>query len=500
MARITVAGRQVAPEYGTSGVIYGGLGPVPRRGWDSGTLNYLAELQKEGVSPNQVFRSWAEAAPLRLLRILLEIHPLAQFALESDLSLSFGPEDTQFVAIKDYQKGAGTVDDDGTALLDSLWDTYRTGATRDVPAITRRGRPTSSEKQLSGATQRSSQGAQSNVKRLQDALGTHLTQTGQLVLEAVPGANGSGVSQSFDIDPLNVLYTTDKEKRVRLAQVRKPTDYLDTRLIYDGAWRATSDNPYGFARCGSFLSVGLDDVSDQRNQTDFLHAVAWSRLGYEFPFERVAQFALDNPQECLTGKGADGKDLEPGDYASKEFQKSMALLDQMQSSDVLGGIGKVYSLGSGSAAGLEGILNARRLRLCQALQQLPNLMGITDGGTQAYASVQMTAHAQKLESFRAAVNDPLVWLANLHFRLQGIDMICRCESKPLLLTDLKAHHEAREIEIRNVFALVDRGYLTEEEGSVTLTGAGIPEGSKLKDPQPTPGPADKNENEDEDED
>jgi hypothetical protein len=302
------------------------------------------------------------------------------------------------------------------------------------------------------------------------------------VLEAVPGANGSGVGQAFDVDPLCVLYATDDKKRTRIAAVRKPDTYLDTRLIYDGAWRATSDNPYGFARYGSFLSVGLDDISDQRNQTDFLHAVAWTRLAYEYPLEMIAQFARDNPDECLTAKGRDGGDLTPGEYAINQLSNVRQQLTGLRADDVITAPGKIYSVGTGNATGLEGILQMRRLRLCQALQQLPNLMGITDGGTQAYASVQMTAHAQKLEGFRACVNDALVWLANLHFRLLGIDMVCRCESKPLLLTDLKSHHEARKIEIENVLALVDRGYLTEEEGSVTLTGTGLPEDSKAKNP------------------
>lgn len=444
-------GAQTIPNY-ADGYMVNSLGVIPRRGWDQRTTVYIEECTTHGY---EGIRKWAGEAPLRLLEVLFDLHGMAQMAMENDVTLAFAPDSTRFVAVKDYRQGRGTIDDDVTAnVLDNLWKPYA---------------PPKGESDLSAEV--------AGLLQIQHTALRHTNIFGMYGIEAVIRDGESGVSEIPDIDPLSLRYVQEENRRLLQQHNNKAKDGWKTLVpatVLVRSWWGDRKNPYGRARCGGFLSEGLSDVGRQRNVGDWMQAAAWPRLAFDFPFEEMAEWAAIH-SEVLIGKGKDGGDLLPAEWAMSQMQTFAEKLATLKADDtILSPKGsKAQMLSAGAVSGVAEILKEQRLRICQSLNQLPNLMGITDGGTQAYAAVQWETQVKKLQTLQAFINDGLIAIANLHLRLMGIDMIARVEVKPIRAIDVEALANARATEIQNELTLVDRGFQSPEDASMRLTGTGV---------------------------
>ncbi len=449
-------GAQTVPNY-VDGYSANNIGAIARRGWDTRTTAYIeqaAAIGYEGV------RTWINEAPLLLLEVLVDLHPMAQMADSNDKTLAFAPGSTRIVAVKDYQTGRGTVDDDATRLIADMLD------------------------------------ASGGIGGLQHTLAAQINVFGLAAIEVVIDRDRGSLAtpKLLDIDPLSLRYK-DLESGERVLQQRNPEakdgwQTLDTATIYHRPWMGNRKNPYGKPRYGAFLSEGLADIAEQRNLKDWLHAAAWPRLAFAFPFQAMAQYA-DDHQEVLIGRGKDGGDLLASEWALDQMAAFKTKLESLKSDDVLflpeGSEGEVLS--AGNVSGLAQVLEIRRMRVIQSLDQLPNLMGITDGGTQAYASVQWGTQVDKLQTLRTIPNDGLVFAANLFLRLLGIDMIARADVEPIRSIDGLAEAQARKQVIDNDLLLMERGLLSPEDVAIRLTGTGVFELSRVYGAsQPTTNP------------
>jgi hypothetical protein len=268
---------------------------------------------------------------------------------------------------------------------------------------------------------------------------------------------------------------------------------LDLSTVMAVAWKGSRDNPYGKPRKGAFLSEGLADIARRRSLRDWLHAAAWPRMAVYFAIEAVITYAEQHP-EVLVGKGKNGADLTPHEFARAEMDAFQNLLASLKSDDTLllpGKDSKADILNASSIGGLADVLRMERIALAQSLDQFPGMLGYVEGGTQAYNEVQLKAQAQKYESLRAFINGGPVAIANLHLRLLGVDMICRAESKPILLSDLLAYYQAEGQRIQNAFNLLDRGVKSPEETAIELSGTGMYDESRAytsNSPAPTTAP------------
>ncbi len=99
------------------------------------------------------------------------------------------------------------------------------------------------------------------------------------------------------------------------------------------------------------------------------------------------------------------------------------------------------------------------------------------------------AQVDKLLAFRGVVNGLLVESANLHLRLMGLDMVARADTEPLRSMDALKDAQARKQDIENELALVDRGMRSPEDASMTLTGTGVFDESRVYGTAPAPAPA-----------
>lgn len=453
--RPSAAGRQTRPGY-FDGFSYGGLsingslGIIPRRGWDPATAVFLDAVANGKA---EAVRAVAETMPLRILRVLVETHEMAGMALSNDLAFTFRPGAMKLVAVKDYQAGKGAIDDSETQYLQRLAN--RTdGLVRSqfVPG-----------------------GQGGGFEAMQKALARQQTTDGLSALECVIG--GDGVADILDFDPLSTRFRdTDGGRVVEQRQGDAPGGWLqlDLTTVRVASWNGSRENPYGSPRFGRFLGAGLADTAEQRSLRDWLHAMAWPRIVFEFPIEQWVQYAQQNP-DILEGAGEDGEDLTATEWAEQQVHMMKAVAESLTSSDfiVMASGGKASALNIAPGAGVADLLTQRRLRVAQALDHPPALIGITDGGTQAYASVQLRQYGAKLTGVAADPDRALEWIANLDLRARGVDMIARVEREPIVLTDALIDQQARQIEISNGFALVNAGIISPEENAMHLTGTGM---------------------------
>lgn len=470
------AGRQTRPETFDGATLTGGLGVVARQGWDARTAAFIELASSDGITG---LTEWASLAPLHLLRVLIALNGMGQMALSNDLSLAFGPGDVRIVAVKDSRGGKGTVDDSETEVLSQLWKKYDPGKSNNS---------TTPEPQIAGA------GDMDGFTALCKTLGTQTNESGLYCFEGAILRPSEGIGEIADFDPLSVRYRdTDKgrilEQRQRTRTDKKQPGWipLEGPTIFCKPWLGAKTNPYGRPRYGAFLGTGLSWIRHQRNLDDWLHYAAWPRIVSLFPLDEQAQYAKENPDVLVQ---ADGTTLSASTYAMQKMVEYKQLLATMTSDDIILLVkgGTASSINPSDISGLSEVYHDLRLAVIQSLDQLPTMMGVTDGGTQAYASANGKLQAQKLEDFRAHVVAGPVALANLDLRLRGVDMIAKAEMKPILLSDLLAHQQAREIEIRNEFALVDRGMTSPEQAAMNLTGSGVFDASRVYQAVATPTP------------
>ena len=449
--------RQTRPTYadgygaGSFGV-NGGLGVIPRRGFDPATTAFLEQLSKGGPS---YFASVARTMPLRLLRVLVDTHEMAGMALSNDLAFTFRPGAMKVVAVKDYKNGKGTIDDSETAYLQRLWNRTE-GLKRDGEFIPG--------------------GQGSGLEGFQKTMATQQTTDGMSAVECVIGDDG--VEDIIDFDPLSVQFVDTAQGRIaqqRQLGAKGGFKDLDLTTVRLGAWGGSRQNPYGGPRFGRFLGWGLGDTAEQRNVRDWLHAQAWPRIAFEFPIEQWTAYALANAETLLIGAGENGSDLTATEWAQNQVSVMLAVAEGLTSSDFIvmpkGGGASAVNVALGS--GVPEILVQRRLRGAQALDHPPALIGITDGGTQAYASVQLRQYGAKLTGVAADPDRTVEWIGNLDLRARGVDMIVRIEREPIVLTDALIDQQARQLEQRNGFELVDRGVLSPEDNATRLSGTGM---------------------------
>ncbi|NBW20650.1 MAG: hypothetical protein EBR82_73065, partial [Caulobacteraceae bacterium] len=88
---------------------------VPRRGWDAKTNLFLSDIAS---NPVKALSQWSMSQPLRLLYSLADIHPLVGAARSVWLSMSFGQDDTRFIAVDDK----GDENEDVSKLLVDLME------------------------------------------------------------------------------------------------------------------------------------------------------------------------------------------------------------------------------------------------------------------------------------------------------------------------------------------------------------------------------------------
>ncbi len=437
------------------GFANGGVGVIARRQQDpilSGLADAAAQIGLPGFGPlgnpfsdphYQGLIHAAENYPLRLLRALLGQDGTATMAAGIEASLAYGARNVRPVVIKDWEGGRGTVDDDATAELDRVLCLYQAGDLRasisDVPSLP--GIKVAPSPVPAGLPM-----LLHSTDRLND--------TGQVVYEAT-GDIGIGVTGIYDVDALRCRYRDAESRRDdgrHVGGIRKKSfrvfeqenkdakkneatgavdgwQILNSAGIVSVAWKASTDNPYGFPRNGAALAYLLRKVSRRRDLSDWLHGSALPRVIVEQLVKSLMEIASEYPELC---KDLDGNSIQPGAWVALQQQISQqkmmaASTDRVQ----FMGEGRVYPVNPSNISGLTDVLQMERIEEIQSLNMLPSLVGVTDGGTQAYAEVQWLALTKGLGLLADYAAAPITQIGNYHFRLLGENLIVQMEYENL---------------------------------------------------------------------
>jgi len=424
------SGRQTRPA-GWNPYDLGGLGIIPRR--DVADPGFLLTRYALG--------NFASGSPLRLLALMRSVHPGLAQAVDNTLGLLCPPDGLRIVAVRPSRPGEGDegTDDGGTAALGAFWES--------LP---------------------------NEIAGLDGLLTTSLLSllfTGMTCVEAVPARRMAGLARLWPVDALTIVFGRDDPDGGCVAyqkQTGAPRGYqrLDPRTFY---WRPVdgdADNPYGCARLGAFLSQGLAALSLNQMLRDAFRHIAWPRLKMGIDYESLWAIALDrlqlNEDEANAWVLARVDELQRRTETLKE--DDVILHDQKGSADVIEG-GKGFENN-------EGVLERFDRHEAQSLKTRPVLVGINDSTTETQATVQWQIEGKTLERLRAAAVAPLLWAANLHFRLLGLALTARAEYETIRTSDALVEANTEAVRIANEVEKIRLGWISMEQASVAITGTG----------------------------
>lgn len=447
----------------------GGLGVVPRS-FDQETQRVVEAVQRGNIG--SMFQNGAGGRGLhRLLRAMKSTHPMCRMALSNNLSLAFGAGTTRFVAIKDYQGGAGQADDSMTQALQAVLKlTY------------------------------------GSLERLQCAIAVDLHTDGSACVEAVPGEGNSGIDGIYDVDVFSLRYrdvngVSDRhgrvlEQRVKLgggeavatsAKGVRGANYkaLDPATIFTCAYLDSWRNPYGEPIFASFLTEGPEDAIHQQGIKDGLHGAFYSKTVLESTWSRFYDLAARTEEsggperDYLLAKawGEDGSPTEymtPAEFADAEQKGLLEKLSTTRPDDYMlmpeGSNPKSITI---DLRGIDGILDKRLIRVAQSLCHPLALLNISLAGREAWAKSQVQVYVAWLEGLRCIVNAVIAEILSLHLRLMGVDMIVRCETLPISIADVLALAEVNAAQLKNAGDEMLMGFTTPEEAAMRATGTGL---------------------------
>ena len=474
--------------------INGGLGVIARRSIDprmSERAAALFEGTNLSCNPAQALMQMAQEAPLQLLRILLPQSGPASMAQYVDLALGFGPGKIRFVARKEGADGTRVEDVGGTAQLNRLWTLYAGGNTPQSDAQS----PLAITAILAHAALR-------------------LNDTGMFCFEAVPGKPGEGVTQILDFDPLTCRFRDDNDTGARLFE-QQDNAFQAAGAKIPGAvdgwrpligpqiirmpWWGSRNNPYGSPRYGAALGYLLAKVARNRQLRDWLSNAVWPKVVISQTVSALLKVVTDNPamlQDPATIQAA-GLDpdligqLRPDQWVALQFRALRDKLATAKSDDILFiAEGDVTDVNPSDISGASEVLRMTRMEEVQAMLTLPNLLGITDGGTQAYSEVQWLAVTEMLNFFRAFVAGGVAQLGTFHLRWLGSDLVCEPILEPIPPINRETVEKARAQFIQNEEKLARQGINSPDEYATAVSGSAPADPARLKDalaPAPDPG-------------
>lgn len=404
-----------------------GLQVIPRRSVESGMLTTRAAL---GTSLRDT--------PLRLLTYLADVHPALSLALWNALRLT-----TAGVRIVAVDAASLEQDDAGTAELEALF--------------------ASQPREVGG---------------FEGLLTTGILWamlTGLPFYEAVPGKRGEGVRRIIPVDSLTIAFIREGEDQVCVPLQRQtyPTageaklgyTALPPALMFWSPLDSLPEDPYGRAPYATALSECLRDLAMMADVQQVIHRTGYPRGAVGFNFSETFKIA----SEVFGIKDP----VEAQDFVMEQFRATVTACDQIKPEEWFhfdsNGNFQVIE-GAKGFSGLNELLVFLRQRITQSVKSLPTLMGINDGSTQTYTTVEWHIYASAMESIRAKVAGLLAEICSLHFRLQGRPLLAHVEAEPIRTNDAMIEAQTEAMHINNAARKRDEGWITNDQAAQMITG------------------------------
>lgn len=447
--------RKTRPQ-GYSPYAAGGVEIIPRR------VDLRNGLYTPQIGTSDQMRMSAISQPLRVLQLLGDIDPLVSKAQRNTLTLTCAPGDVQILGVMESAEGAGddSTDDAVTAELAAFWERQ--------------------PQELGG------------LKGTRKILTKSALYTGMICGECVPGPVGTGLDAFYPVDPLTIVMKRKTPGGPVTPFQRQGGSVGGTDVELDPEfflWIPIDpdvDNPYGRPVYSAALPEVLANMAFNQDLRDGTHNSAWKRIVYKYALAQMWETAVNTLK--LENEGVDpdtGDTIYPAaDWVNGEIAKVQQYLGSLNPDDNMtadggGGAGGVDTIEGANMAGVQPIIENQRLRVIQALDETPTMMGV-EGASFNFGSVAWSVRAQGLEDLRDDVLQLIKKVMQLHLRLMGTTHGVEIKAEPIRTTDTLVDARARTAEIANELTLVDRGYQTDETASVNLTGTGVADEEKAK--------------------
>lgn len=423
-------------------------GVIPRREFGRG-------LGLERGAGSSEFLRCAHDNPLRLLNLLADVHPSVGLALWNALRLTCGEGAAQIVAVK-KKRDSQSIDDDATNSLSDLWES--------LPS------------EIGG------------LPGLMGQLTIQALLTGLVCVEGVPGPRGTGVSEVWPVESLTIHFHRDPST-TRIMPLQRQLFIKKPESTYAGFaqlsidtffWRsidAMVDEPYGRAPYAPAVTEMLADLALTQDLRDAVHNGAWPRLGHGVNFTELYKIATE-----IMGLSDTGVEKRATDWVNARFASIVAVVSDLKADDNIfyDSAGDMKMIEAGQALrAVEPILEYLRQRIVQSLKTLPTLMGINDGATQTYTTVEWAIYAAGLQAIQGIVLGVICKVASLHLRLMGKNLVAIAKTQPIRTTDDMLEAQAEGLRIANEKEKVRLGWISNEEAAVNITGSG-----PVADPMP----------------
>lgn len=239
---------------------------------------------------------------------------------------------------------------------------------------------------------------------------------------------------------------------------------LDPLRTFWATIDAGVDDAYGLAPYSSALNEVLADLALMRDLRDAVHNAAWPRLDIGVNLTELHKVAVEVMRITDPVKAAK--------WVTQRFKETVEYAKELAADDnvVHDSNGKVDTKQPGSFSGLEGVLAFLRQRLVQALKSLPTLMGVNDGSTFNYTSVEWAIYAAGLEAVRDIVLDLVAEALSFCLRLKGISATVVGFAEKIRTNDSLVDANTEEVKLRNAATKEALGFETHDEAAQGVTG------------------------------
>jgi len=303
--------------------------------------------------------------------------------------------------------------------------------------------------------------------------------TGMCAVEAIPGARNSGVAQIWPIDTLTLKFRRDPDTNL-LGLWQKTRVYTtpNSRNIWHGFTPLPMDrtfwssidgfagDPYGRPPMATVLFPVLEMIAFIKDLLLAWHRVGTPKWDVGFDYEMWARVARE--QLGLSDR------VEIQNYLEEERTKTVAEFSDLNADDAFFHDinSKVSVNGSGGQwPTVVDIYNILRWRMITGLKEMPTLMGVVEGNTETWSSVDWQIYAKGLQTGVCKAGYPLIEAGKLHLRLLGMPYAVEAEYEPIRANQRMVDAQAEQIEIDNEKNKVLCGWQTNDDASLRITGS-----------------------------
>lgn len=350
------------------------------------------------------------------------------------------------------------------------------------------------------------------IQGLRSTLTSQLMLTGMCCLEVVPGNNG--IFRILPVDSLTIAFSrlyregdcepfqkqpvfntfTQPELDLQYDKLESEFGSIDEQgkktlrsLFMNGyvhlnrntfLWRAIDadvDDPYGLSPYATAVIEVVRDLMLIQDLSDAVHNAAWPRTLIGINIKELHSTAV----EILRIRNS----KLASEWVMDRFKEMSKLIQDVPpgANIAFDSAGDIKTLSPGSFQGIEPILAFLRQRIVQSLKSLPSLMGINDGGTFNFTSVEWQIYSAGLETVRRYIRELIQDVFNLHLRLIGIDARVIIEDEAIRATDALVEANTAAVVIQNNNALYNAGIISQEEFAAN-TVHHLPDSAKPRAP------------------